>query len=229
MKKKIPLEILELIQPFLDKNKLIIKSKKLSDCFIVIYDNDVDSDFYFKVVRQEVSNNKRGYIIEYKPTSKTIIKETSQWSQINDISGYLTNWVSLINAYNSIHTTFDDPIIKSNQQRFEKDFHIVDEDADSSSFSLNQIIFLDEYLETSKNKISLLRQTADNDKALELEELEREATLIKNDLTNQTKKQIFKRLTKFWAKAQKIGLDVIREIFINVTSEITKRLLQGEN
>ena len=46
-------------------------------------------------------------------------------------------------------------------------------------------------------------------------------------MTKKTKQQIFKRLTKFWAKAQKTGLDVIKEVLINVTAEITKQLLLG--
>lgn len=35
------------------------------------------------------------------------------------------------------------------------------------------------------------------------------------------------RLSKFWGRAQKTGLQVIKEIFVNVTAELVKRLMLG--
>jgi hypothetical protein len=129
--------------------------------------------------------------------------------------------------YNAIQTIYDDPIIKSNQERFEREFNLVDEDAKASSFDLKQLLFLEDYLETAKSKLLTLKEDADEATKIEIEELEIEAIKIKADLTKQTKYQIFKRLTKFWAKAQKTGLEVIKELFISVTTELTKQLLLG--
>lgn len=117
--------------------------------------------------------------------------------------------------------------MKSNQERFEKQFDILDEDADISSFNLSQQIFLDEYLSNVKSKLLVLQEGRSGDELKELEALAFEATEIQSDLTKATKRQIVKRLSKLWAKAQKVGIDVIKEIFVNVTAELTKRLLTG--
>ena len=227
MKKKIPLAILEVLQPIIDKNLELIKPVKYEDGISYLVDNDENSDFYFKVIRQEASNNKNGYIVEYKPTNKDNVKANSHWTDIKDINSYITEWLKIISSYNAIQTIYDDPILKSNQERFEKEFNLVDEDAQTSSFELKQLLFLEEYLDTAKSKLSTLKQNATKETTIEIEELENEVANIKADMTKQTKQQIFKRLTKFWAKAQKTGLDVIKEVLINVTAEITKQLLLG--
>ncbi len=227
MKKKIPLAILEVLQPIIDKNLDLIKPVKYEDGISHLVDNDENSDFYFKVIRQEMSNGKNGYVVEYKPTNKDNVKANSLWTDIKDINSYITEWLNIISSYNALHTIYDDPILKSNQERFEKEFNLVDEDAKTSSFELKQLLFLEDYLDTTKSKLSILKEKANEQTAIEIEELEIEVTEIKADLTKQTKQQIFKRLTKFWAKAQKTGLEVIKEVLINVTAEITKQLLLG--
>jgi hypothetical protein len=227
MKKKIPLAILEVLQPIIDKNLDLVQPIKFEEGIFHLVDNDESSDFYFKVLRQEASNNKSGYVIEYKPTSKDNVKSVAHWTELNKINDYITEWLKIIGSYNAIQTIYDDPIIKSNQERIEREFNLVDDDAKTSSFDLKQLLFLEDYLETAKSKLLTLKEDADEATKIEIEELEIEATKIKADLTKQTKYQIFKRLTKFWAKAQKTGLEVIKELFISVTTELTKQLLLG--
>ncbi len=227
MKKKIPLAILEILQPIIDKNLDLVKPIKSQDCIFYLIDNDEQSDLYFKIVRQEASSNKEGYIIEYKPTSRNNIKSASHWTDLKGINAFLSAWLKIISDYNVIQTIYDDPILRSNQERFEKEFKLMDEDANTSSFDLKQQLFLDEYLETAKSKLIALKANAEPAKIIELDELEAEAAKIKDDLTRQTKGQIFQRLTKFWAKAQKVGLEVIKELLVSVTTEIAKQLLLG--
>lgn len=227
MKKKIPLAILEVLQPIIDKSLDLIKPVKYEDGIFHLIDNDENSDFYFKVVRQEASNGKSGYIVEYKPTNKDNVKANSLWTDIKDINSYIKEWLNIISSYNAINTIYDDPILKSNQERFEKEFNLIDEDAQTSSFELKQLLFLDEYLENTISKLATLKQNSDEQTVIEIKELEIEASEIKADLTKQTKQQIFKRLTKFWAKAQKTGLPVLKEVLINVISDLTSKLLLG--
>lgn len=222
MKKKIPLAILEALQPMVDNNLDLTKTVKDTNSMFHLIDKDENSDFYFKITKQKASSGKINYLIEFKPKSKDNINSHSVWLTLEGVLTAIKNWLELLQAYNKIHTIYDDPILKSNQERFEKQFDILDDDADISSFDLSQQIFLNKYLSDVKSKLHRLQEGRS---VKELEELVLEATEIQSELTTATKRQIIKRLSKFWAKAQKIGLDVIKEIFVSVAAELTKRLL----
>lgn len=227
MKRKIPLEILELFQPHINKNKdYVVEIKNLEVIFHII-DKSEDSKFFFKVVRQEIQNSKIGYTVEFYPRNKQDVSIYKTWLQANQIPVIFDSWLDLIKAYNSIQTIHDDPILMNNQKRFEKEFDIIDEDADISSFNLEQQIYLNNYIDFVKEKILYLKANKPTQEISELNDLENEASLIQKNLTKESKKQIIKRLSKLWGKAQVIGLDVIKEIFVNVVADITKKLLTG--
>jgi predicted transcriptional regulator YdeE len=227
MKKKIPLAILEALQPVADNNLDLTKTVKDSNSMFHLVDKDENSDFYFKVSKQEVQGGKLTYLIEFKPKNKENVNPHSAWLPIESVVTSITKWLELLQAYNKIHTIYDDPILKSNQERFEKQFEILDDDADSTSFDLEQQMFLDEYLNNVKSKLLALQLGKPENQVIELENLATEASEIQGILTKETKRQIVNRLSKLWAKAQKVGLDVIKEIFVSVTTELAKRLLTG--
>lgn len=227
MKKKIPLTILEALQPVADKNLDLTKTVKNSNSIFHLIDKDENSDFYFKVSKQEVRSGKLHYLIEYQPRSKDNVNAYSTLLTTEEVLVSIKKWLALLQAYNKIHTIYDDPILKSNQDRFEKQFDILNDDADTTSFDLSQQIYLDEYLSNVKSKLFALHEGRPEIQNKELEEIAVEATEIQNNLTKETKRQIVKRLAKLWAKAQKVGLDVIKEIFVNVAADLAKKLLTG--
>nr|WP_315162833.1 hypothetical protein [uncultured Flavobacterium sp.] len=227
MKKKIPLAILEALQPVADNNLNLIKVVQDNNSMFHLLDKDENSDFYFKVSKQEIRNGNLNYSIEYKPRSRDLINAHSTWVTSEGVLQVIKMWLELLMSYNKIHTIYDDAILKSNQERFEKQFEILDDNSETTSFDLNQQIFLDEYLNTVKSKLIALQEGRSTSQVKELEELSIEATEIQNDLTTQTKSQIIKRLSRLWGKAQKVGLDVIKEIFVSVTAELAKRILTG--
>lgn len=227
MKKKIPLAILEALQPVADNNLDLVKTVKDPNSMFHLIDKDENSDFFFKVVKQEARSMNLSYLIEFKPKSKEDVSVKSTWQDIKGVLSRITNWLALLQAYNKIRTIYDDPILIGYQERFEKQFEILDSDADSSSFDLAQQIFLDDYLNDVKSKLAELRAGRSETQIKDFEELEAVASDIQKNLTNETKRQIVKRLSYMWARAQKAGLDVIKEIFINVISELTTRFLTG--
>jgi hypothetical protein len=227
MKKKIPLAILEALQPVADNNLNLIKVVQDNNSMFHLLDKDENSDFYFKVSKQEIRNGNLNYSIEYKPRSRDLINAHSTWVTSEGVLQVIKMWLELLMSYNKIDTIYDDAILKSNQERFEKQFEILDDNSETTSFDLNQQIFLDEYLNTVKSKLIALQEGRSTSQVKELEELSIEATEIQNDLTTQTKSQIIKRLSRLWGKAQKVGLDVIKEIFVSVTAELAKRILTG--
>jgi hypothetical protein len=225
MKKKIPLAILEALQPLVDGNLELVKPVKNENVIFHLVDNDRESDFFYQVVRQELSGGNSGYIVEFQPRNKEDVSKYKVWLKLNEVISTVQSWLSLISAYNKIQTVYDDPIIKSSQERFEKQFDILDEDATYASFDLNQQLYLDDYLNNARTKLLELKDGKTENEVVDLSELEIEVTEIQKNLTKETKKEIIKRLARFWAKSQKAGLDVIKEIFIKVTVELASKLL----
>jgi len=190
-----------------------------------LVDRDTKSDFYFKITKQESRAGKLVYLLDYKPKNKDKVDANSLWLTLESIPAHLEKWFGLLKAYNSIHTVYDDPITKSNQERFEKQFEILDEDADTATFDLQQQLYLDNYLDNVKTKLIKLKEGRPENESKVLDEIAEEATEIQVKLTKETKSQIIKRLSRLWARAQKLGLEVIKEIFVNVAVEIAKKLL----
>jgi hypothetical protein len=165
------------------------------------------------------------YLVEYKPKNRDDPRGHSEWSDLDSVIILIQNWLALLDAYNKIHTVYDDPILRSNQERFEKQFDIHEPDADYAPFNLAQQLYLDEYLNSVKSKILTLKEGRSESEKNDLAELEQEASEIQKDLTREPKRVIVKRLSRLWAKAQKVGLDVIKEILVSYTVELTKRIL----
>jgi hypothetical protein len=227
MKKQIPLTILEALQPIVDANVDLIKVLRDTNSMFHLVDKDESSDFYFKVTKQEHRNGNLYYLAEYKPKDKNNVNAHSNWLSLDFVQESIKKWMGLIFLYNQIHTIYDDPILKSNQDRFEKQFELLDEDSDKASFNLDQQIFIDDYLTSIIPKLNTLKASKDIEVSNEIDQLINDATQIKNVLTVETKQKIIQRLARFWAKAQIIGLDIMKEIFVNVAAELTKKILIG--
>lgn len=228
MKKKIPLTILEALQPISDKNVNLVHQIHDDNSMFHLVDNDEKSDFYFKVLpKTENRNGQLNFLIERKPITKENVQAAGDWQTVEGIVGQLRIWLDLLKGYNEIQTIYDDPITKAYSDQFLKEVEIVDDDASTAPFSLKQQLYLDDYLSEAQNKIEALKVNRSKEEIQQLDELKVDAKNLQKDLTKLTKSQVVKRLSKFWGKAQKVGLDVIKEIFVSVTSEIVKRLITG--
>jgi hypothetical protein len=160
-----------------------------------------------------------------KPINENDNGIKKNWIDIKNLESQFKNWLGLLDQYETIESFFDDPIIKSNAGKFYQKFDIIDENADVETFDLEQQLFLEEYLDNSRKKLEKLKKGKTKDKIIEIEILENETEEIKSALTIESKKRIMIRLSKFWGRAQKTGLQVIKEIFVNVSTELMKKLL----
>jgi len=229
MKKKIPLTALETIQPIIDNNQDLITQISDDNSFFYLKDLDCKSDFFYIVVKQDINKSDIHYLVNYKPMHKDNLAAHQVMLKIEDVAQSIAKWLDIISTFNNIHTIYDDPILKSYEEKFLQYVDIVDEDANFAPFNLQQQIYLDEYLSTVDQKLEKFKLDRTEEEIILLNELQFEAKEIKKDITKLTKKKLIKRLARFWAKSQKIGLDVIKEIFVSVTAELTKRLLIGGN
>lgn len=227
MKKKAPLKLLQALQPITDKNLDLIIPIYDEKSILHLTDKDAESDFYFKVTETAQQPGVERFIIEYKPDSIRSTRKISIALEIEGVVDRLKGWLQLISNYNGIKTIYDDPIVKKYQEDFYKKIEIIDEDADKVSFNLEQQIFLDEYLRKVKGILTEINKEKSESDRLEINELIKEADVIKNNITKETKRDIIIRLSKFFGKAQKVGLDVIKEIFIKIGTELVSKLVLG--
>ena len=227
MKKSIPLYILENLHPLIIANLSLVHVIKDQNTLLTVVDNDADSDFHFKVIKQDLKNAKILYLIEVKPFNSISLTTTGAVIEMQQVVEKLNAWLSLLKAYNEIPTAYDDPITKAYEDEFRQVLEIVDEDADTTPFKLSQQLFLLEYLHDVNEKLEDLKEGKNQEELNKLSELQSEIDNLQKDLPKLTKKGTIRRLSKFWAKAQKTSLTIIKEIFVSVTAELTKRLLIG--
>ena len=227
-KKKIPITILKSLESFVsltgEKFKIIDPKENL----LHVLDIDNTSDFYFQIEKYEKKQNGNfQFLMNRKPTNENENGVQRNWIDIKDLETQFKTWIDLLDQFETTESFFDDPILKSNAERFFQKFDIVDENADIETFELEQQLFLEEYLDNSRKKLEKLKNGESEEKILEIEILEKETEEIKSALTTESKKKIMIRLSKFWGRAQKTGLQVIKEIFVSVTAELAKRLMLG--
>src|SRR5690606_26831224 len=153
-KKKLPITILKSLESFVnltgEKFKIIDPKENL----LHIVDIDNTSDFYFKIEKYEKKQN--GYfqfLMNRKPTNENDNGNQRSWIDIKNLESQFKTWLTLLDQYDTIPSFFDDPIIKSNAEKFYQKFDIIDENADIETFDLEQQLFLEEYLDNSKKKL----------------------------------------------------------------------------
>jgi hypothetical protein len=222
LKKKIPLLALEKIEPFLSKESNFFRLDSPGDFLIKFNDKDKDSDYYFIIEQYRVESSNLLLLINYKPRSKESVESHRTWINGVGLDQSFGDWVKLLERYDKIKTIYDDPIEKKYKDEFYAEFEIVDDDADITSFNINQQLWLDSYLE----KIIYLLDSH-NGTNPELSELKEQVFELKDNLTNLTKKKIIEKLSWIWAKARKIGLPILKEIYVQVRNEIIKQLVEG--
>lgn len=223
MKENIPLEFLELLaipsNPDLRLINYTYTAKELKIQAISY------PEAYFTIELKRFIFDRRGnYNISCKPSSEKDNGRLYVQLSMDSIKDKFKLWLSIIAKFESLETIFDDPILNKYQKDFADKVKNVDADAEFAPFSYDQQVYISGYLD-SVIKSANERKT-DGNKA-EMDEIINESQTLKHDLTQSTKSQVIKKLTKIWARAQKIGLEFIKEIFINVSAEIMLKLLTG--
>jgi len=227
-KKKLPITILKALESFVNLTGEKFKIIDPKDNLLYVLDIDNTSDFYFKIEQyKKMQNGSFQFLMDRKPVNVNENGNHRGWIDIKNLEAQFKSWLNLLDQYETTESFFDDPILKSNAERFFQKFEIVDENADKETFDLEQQMFLEQYLDESKEKLKKLKEKQPPEKIIEIEILEKETEEIKNALTTESKKKIMVRLSRFWGRAQKTGLQVIKEIFVSVTAELVKRLMLG--
>ncbi len=219
MKKDIPLDLWKSLQPKIDENSSIIKQiiPKDKDVLIDLIDRDTRSNFFFRI--KEIEGSEK-YKVEFKPKNSTTTQNTSINLSIESIHSQFESWVSILKAYDSIKTIYDDPIVQEYQREFESEFEIIDNP--DISFDLEKQLLLDAYLEKTLNQLEDFRGEQEN---LEIQEIIKDVADLKSSQTRLSKKEISRSLSKIWAKARKQGIDLLRTIYLEAGKELAKKMM----
>src|ERR1035437_1650566 len=153
MKKKIPLAILEALEPFLSKKGEIFERTEQKDCLLKFIDKDKDSDFFFTVAQYRIENSRNTLFIDFKPHNKNHIGNRQIWIAVSELDTYFLNWLKLLEGYDKVKSIFDDPIIEAFKNEYYAEFKILDEDAEIAPLKPKQILLLDEHLNYIENNV----------------------------------------------------------------------------
>lgn len=232
-KHEIPLNLLLAIEAKIIEHELLIHHEDTENCYYNLKAHKTESPNYFKILhdgKKRIDNFRNGnFAFEFKPTND--LNTNSQLSQGNlaELIDNFNIWIKIIDTYDRTKSVHDNPILEKYQRDFESRFSFTQEDNDADPFDFEQQLFLDSYLNQIVEKLEDYKVDRDENEVKRIVALQRDAKDIQNFVTRESKKKIKKRLTNLWAKAQVIGLDVIKGILVDFTVEIAKRLLLGNN
>jgi hypothetical protein len=208
MKKKIPLQVLETIEPYVNKKGSMFESIEPSNFLLKFIDKDIESDFYFNVESYKIDSAFQ-LLIDWKPFNKQSIENKRIWIHANQLENSFNDWLNLLKGYETVKTVFDDPILKAFEDEYYSEFEIVDdEEVDVKPFSPKQILQLDEYLETIQNRIDEFQTNENN---AEIECIKSKIEELRNNITKQSRKWVVKQLSNLWAQITKQGPKLMKE------------------
>jgi len=215
MKKKIPLQVLETIEPYVNKKGESFDTINPNGFLLKFIDKDDNSDFYFNVQEYKMDQGFQ-LLIDWKPVNKQSISNKQAWIKAEQLEAYFTNWLVLLDGYEKVKSVFDDPILEAFAEEYFYEFEIVDADADVKPFSTKQVLLLDSHLENIQKKIEKF-QTEEN--KLEIEQIKNDVAELRNNLTKKSKRWVVKQLSKVWAEITKQGPKFMKE-FLTETKKL---------
>lgn len=224
-KKEIPLTLLKIATEIVRKYPMI--DVVFGDGSIMTFkDNDPTSNFRYAMVRYKIVRGTEVlYEVNFFPESSERLFEYSTSVEPYLLLEHVTKWAEIVKSFDETPSIFDDPILKAYEEEFEKEFDIMDDDANEQPFSVKQQLYLDDYLENAIDKLENLKQNKSEDVKGKISDVQKDAQHIRMSMTNNTKREVMKKMSKFWAKCMKLGIEVIKELTVQVAVEGFKRLL----
>jgi hypothetical protein len=218
MKKKIPLQVLETIEPYVNRSGKTFEPINPDNFLLKFVDKDEKSNFYFNV---EEYKSEQGFLIliDWKPISKQSIVNKRMWIKAEFLETHFNNWLDLLEGYEKVKTVFDDPILEAFAEEYYTDFDIIEEDAEIKPFATKQILLLDSHLKNIETKIEKYK-TEEN--SAEIEQIKSDVIELRNNLTRKSKKWVIKNLSKVWAQITKQGPTLMKEFLTETKKFVIK-------
>lgn len=225
-KKKIPLAVKKSIDAISIQKPELIKAVSENDSIVVLKEKgDIDSVFYFKLLKVNLDGDKTNYNIDYKPSSEEHLRSSGGLlCNITQFESHLNKWVSLLEQFNQESPIFDDTITNQYYEELEPKFQIIDDDAKTSPFNFEQQGLLLGLYEKTRELVKSHQNPENTDYAnIILEEINKAEAYV----NQETKQQGIDRLRKITAMCWKYSYQVVKAILAEVLVEVGKRLLTG--
>lgn len=224
-KKDLPLVILKSLEPYVnlkgDKFEIIDPKENL----LKVIDKDSDSSFHFTIERyQQDRNGNFQFLMNRIPKNVNDNGVFQTWVEITGLTGQFESWVKLLDEYETVNSFFDDPIAKSFKEEFYAEFEIIEEEAENSPLKTKQILLLDAYLENVDSKLTELTTEQNSS---DIQDIQADILLLRDNLTTKSKKWIVNKLTDVWAKIAKRGTKFIKEFLSESKKEVIKQGIKG--
>lgn len=223
LKKRVPIDLLEAMQPLIDNNKILLKPIFTEGYYFHL--TDLDSDLFFKVFEKDDI-----YIVERKPFSSISNKLSSVGlRRMNEVIANFQDWISILKRY-EMNSIFDDPFIKSYTEEFYESIKMVDEDADEKPFDHVKQQYLLVYLENAK--LILESHKTESNKEV-IDSIIEDCESLENELTQLPKNKVLEKLSTIWAKSKKEGWKLAKDLLTKFKEEtistVVKHVLENAN
>lgn len=216
-KKQTPLIVLKALEPFIDKIGENYTNAESNDYLISFTDVDPDSEFYFNIENYETKNDFK-VLVEYRPFTEQNVEKRRVWIKGSEINTYLTKWINLLKAYETVKSPFDDPITESFRNDYYTEFEIIDEEKDKP-LKPKQILLLDAYFEKVEEKIDEHITELNSE---QIKEIKNDISELRENLSSKTKVWIADRVSWIWAKMTKLGPKLMKDFVNEGNKQIVK-------
>lgn len=221
MKKKIPLEVLQKIQPLIDKYQdLIIPIMDPSVAF-TLKDADPDSDFVFVVDHR---NSDGIHTVSYKPSSVSDVRSAKAGLSIDDIVKYFEVWLGILKSYQDTPTIFDDHAQKKYEDYYYQEYKVVSEDAAYAPFNPPQVLYLAGYLERVKEFVEHNADLFSDSKLID--EINQDCDTLAEELPTKPQNRVIKSISSIIAKIVKASVTVMKKFTTTVLPELRQAVLE---
>jgi len=200
---------------------LILKSYNANN-FINFQYVDKNSGFEFELIKIELNNSTPFISFNTSPTSNLSNQKTLKKGNEKAVVQNFINWIGWLKIYNESSLTDEDKFLNNYQNEFYTEFEIIDDDASTSPFSIDQQIHIDKYLDYMETK---LLSASIIDKSIN--EIATDIKILRTELGKSTKKVVIKKLSVIFAKLRKSSVKLLGEFYDASKKEIFKRLLSG--
>lgn len=226
MKKNVPLSVLKAIEPILPKlnsNGMVVE--KSDNIIMKVVDSEEGSELFFEITSAEINNTGANNLrLRYKPKSEHDTSVLSTVVEAKNFDATFKYWFAIIEEYNRVKSIYDDPILKKYADDFYTEFESADDDANTASFNLKQQLLLDSAL-TQVIQV-LNEQTTEVNKEVIAEIIE-EVEEVQSTVTGITKQETFTKLSKIFAKIQKVGIKVVKHVAPIIEKEIIGTIIKS--
>ena len=184
---------------------------------------DYDSKFKFEIVDLNLSPNSTPvFKIAHIPASSTSVAALRSEKNNKDILNFFQTWIGWIKVYEKSDLTDEDKILKQYEEEFYTEFEILDEDANTTPYSLDQQLQIDQYLEKVQLKLEQSNLTDEIKK-----EITTDVAELRADLGRSTKTTVVKKMSSIFAKIRKASVSVLKDFYDIGKKEVYKRMLSG--